>query len=245
MTFSKKLDKLTTGKSRAELSRRAGLPVNAISDYVNKGYLPRLDTAVALARVLGVSLDWLSDDEQDFPPPPTPALSAQSTEELTHELGRRMRPVGIELLIHIHRAERIDWIEVAKALLAADVDASLPPKIRTAMELPPSLGFMATRQLRHFDPVMTPGEDAPRELLKEVKPDFEAGAIELWQWYQNLRYHRPGFLQVANLAALWTVPAEYRPEWFAENIAHEKSRAAAQLANLPPPAFSPPKRSRK
>lgn len=67
--LSGKLAFLTEGRSRAHLSRAAGLPPNAISDYINKGYIPRMDTAFALAKVLGVSLDWLADDQQGLPLP--------------------------------------------------------------------------------------------------------------------------------------------------------------------------------
>jgi hypothetical protein len=66
MTFTDKLKKLTREMNRTKLSRRIKLPPNAISDYVNKGYLPRLDTGLRIARVLAVSLDWLADDSKGW-----------------------------------------------------------------------------------------------------------------------------------------------------------------------------------
>lgn len=68
MTFTEKLARLTEDRTRARVSRRAGLPPNAISDYVNKGYIPRADTAFRIARALSVSVEWLLDDVQSWPP---------------------------------------------------------------------------------------------------------------------------------------------------------------------------------
>jgi transcriptional regulator with XRE-family HTH domain len=68
MTFTEKLSRLVADRNRAAVARNAGLPPNAVSDYVNKGYTPRADTAFRLARALNVSVDWLLDDQQGWPP---------------------------------------------------------------------------------------------------------------------------------------------------------------------------------
>jgi hypothetical protein len=70
MTFQQKLRRLTEERTKAKLSRRAGLPSTAINDYVVKGTRPLAENALKLARVLGVSTDWLIDDEQEWPPVP-------------------------------------------------------------------------------------------------------------------------------------------------------------------------------
>ena len=68
MTFAEKLDKLTATHNRAKLSRACGLPQNAIADYINKGHVPSVGRALTIAQALGVSLDWIADDEQEWPP---------------------------------------------------------------------------------------------------------------------------------------------------------------------------------
>lgn len=68
MTFSEKLKRLTEDRRCTVLSRRAGLPPTALSDYIAKGHTPRADTALRIARVLGVSVEWLIDDAQEWPP---------------------------------------------------------------------------------------------------------------------------------------------------------------------------------
>lgn len=68
MTFAEKLTRLTEDRHKAKVSRRAGLPSTAIYDYVSKGFRPRAEPALRLARVLGVSVEWLIDDTQAWPP---------------------------------------------------------------------------------------------------------------------------------------------------------------------------------
>jgi transcriptional regulator with XRE-family HTH domain len=74
VNLTMKLWRLMEGMSRAGFDRRAGLPLNTIANIINKGAIPRLDTAKKIADSLGVSLDWLANDEQDWPPL-RPALS--------------------------------------------------------------------------------------------------------------------------------------------------------------------------
>lgn len=48
------------GLTQAELAKRAGVPQSVVSDLENgKTIYPRLDTAMALARVLGCTVDDL------------------------------------------------------------------------------------------------------------------------------------------------------------------------------------------
>ena len=69
MKFADKLSQLTADDNKARLSRAAGLPPNAINDYINKGHRPGIDNALALAKVLRVPLEWLVDDAAEWPPP--------------------------------------------------------------------------------------------------------------------------------------------------------------------------------
>lgn len=68
MTFKEKLSRLTEDMIKARISRRAGLPPNAINDYINKGHTPGAHNAVSLARALGVDVGWLIDDAREWPP---------------------------------------------------------------------------------------------------------------------------------------------------------------------------------
>src|SRR4051794_20444767 len=107
MKFSEKLAKLTAGLNKSKLARAAGLPSGAVSDYINKNYVPRLDAAESLAKALNVSLAWLADDAAGWPPP-APAQGAAnaaliSDTELMLEIARRMRLKQIDLLEQIER----------------------------------------------------------------------------------------------------------------------------------------------
>ena len=68
MDFTEKLRRLTRDMNKSRIARRAGLSTTAITDYLSKRYAPRADTALRLARVLNVSLEWLIDDAQSWPP---------------------------------------------------------------------------------------------------------------------------------------------------------------------------------
>jgi transcriptional regulator with XRE-family HTH domain len=67
MTFREKLAMLTEDRIKSVLCRRAGFPPTAISCYLSKDQIPRGDKAFRLARVLGVSTDWLLDDSKGLP----------------------------------------------------------------------------------------------------------------------------------------------------------------------------------
>ena len=53
------------GLTQQDLSRRSGVPQSVISDIENgKTAYPRVDTAIALARVLDCTVDELFDNEK-------------------------------------------------------------------------------------------------------------------------------------------------------------------------------------
>ena len=68
MTFTEKLKCLTNDRFKNRMAKKAGLPTTAISDYIAKGSVPGINRALALAHVFGVSLEWLVDDKQEWPP---------------------------------------------------------------------------------------------------------------------------------------------------------------------------------
>jgi transcriptional regulator with XRE-family HTH domain len=71
MEFSAKLRALRDrfGAGQAELAERAGLSPNKLQRYERSNQKPKGDDALSLARALGVTTDYLLDDEQPFPPP--------------------------------------------------------------------------------------------------------------------------------------------------------------------------------
>jgi transcriptional regulator with XRE-family HTH domain len=68
MTFTEKLARLTEDRCKTRVSVRAGLPSTAISNYITKRSTPGADVALRLSRALNVSVEWLIDDAQDWPP---------------------------------------------------------------------------------------------------------------------------------------------------------------------------------
>lgn len=68
MTFHDKLRRLVQDMNKSAVARRAGISPQAIDSYVRLGNVPLIDSAVRLARALGVDIAWLIDDERDWPP---------------------------------------------------------------------------------------------------------------------------------------------------------------------------------
>jgi transcriptional regulator with XRE-family HTH domain len=68
MNLHEKLERLTEDRNKAAVSRRAGLPMNAMSDYLNKGHRPSVGKVFRIARALFVSVEWLLDDSRGWPP---------------------------------------------------------------------------------------------------------------------------------------------------------------------------------
>lgn len=60
------------GWDQATLNREAGEPVSkgTLSNYFAGKSRPSLEAALAFARALNVSLDWLADDSKELPPGP-------------------------------------------------------------------------------------------------------------------------------------------------------------------------------
>jgi len=60
------------GLNLKEVARQAGIPYSSLRSYVQPDATgePTASKALALAKVLGVSVEWLFDPEQDLPAPP-------------------------------------------------------------------------------------------------------------------------------------------------------------------------------
>jgi len=170
MEFVEKLDRLTAGR-REEISKAAGLPAFAISNYISKRQMPRGDRALALARALHVPIDWLLDNDRDFPPPEQSSLANVDDARLMYEALRRQRLEAMRVRELIERAKTIDWAEVRKKLDNVPRDSEVPGEILAEMRLALSLSF-ATLALDRYDASKTPaligelpGADQPYKMF--------------------------------------------------------------------------------
>ena len=68
MTFRDKLRRLMEDRHYARVARRANLTAATVFNYVNGTHAPKADSALRLARALNVSIEWLLDDSQGWPP---------------------------------------------------------------------------------------------------------------------------------------------------------------------------------
>jgi transcriptional regulator with XRE-family HTH domain len=88
MNFGRKIKHLLVEKDRRAqwLADKVGVSKAAVSRWIAGLNDPPLSKAAEIARALGVSLDWLADDAQDYPPatiysaPPRPAGSIRYPE---------------------------------------------------------------------------------------------------------------------------------------------------------------------
>ncbi|MFW6153660.1 MAG: helix-turn-helix domain-containing protein [Planctomycetota bacterium] len=71
MELADKVQRLRGGRSNAELGKAAGCSATTIHNIARAGRQPSFAVGVRLARALGVAADWLGDDAQDWPPPPS------------------------------------------------------------------------------------------------------------------------------------------------------------------------------
>jgi transcriptional regulator with XRE-family HTH domain len=146
MTFGEKLARLTTERRipKSHASTAAKLPANAISDYISKGYVPRADTALRIAHALGVTLDWLADDTQEWPPPDGKTrgeltITTATDDELRIELAQRYRRLAASLYDNLNRAEKVDWARAAAEVEKLPAKDELPKHIQELERLARSI----------------------------------------------------------------------------------------------------------
>lgn len=68
MTIQEKLQEFAEIMKMSVIARRAGVHQSTISRVINQGRAVKAEDALGLARALGVSVEWLIDDEQGWPP---------------------------------------------------------------------------------------------------------------------------------------------------------------------------------
>jgi transcriptional regulator with XRE-family HTH domain len=92
--FSEKLGQkiLQLGLNGQKLARKSDVSDSEISRIMNGKSLPGLENAIALARAVGVSLDYLADDGMEAEPN-RPQESANELENLILKLAREIGPI--------------------------------------------------------------------------------------------------------------------------------------------------------
>lgn len=152
VTFAEKLKRLTEEGGKSKLATKAGLPPTAISDYINKGNVPRSDKALQIAKALGVSLDWLVDDSQEWPPPaPTPhALDRVPDGALMMEVLKRYRLAVLDSLASLEAALAVDWTAAAKEAVAYK-GGDMPNRLRAAATALRDVEVKIGRALQTYD----------------------------------------------------------------------------------------------
>ena len=109
--FSEKLGQkiLQLGLNGQKLARRSDVSDSEISRIMNGKSLPGLENAIALARAVGVSLDYLADDGLDD----DPNLPAESADEREATVQRLAREIGYKQAEYILEYTRIVGYNVA------------------------------------------------------------------------------------------------------------------------------------
>jgi transcriptional regulator with XRE-family HTH domain len=91
--FSEKLfqKSLQQGLNGQKLARKSEVSDSEISRIMNGKSLPGLENAIALARAVGVSLDYLADDDLDA----EPTRPQESANELETSILKLVREIGL------------------------------------------------------------------------------------------------------------------------------------------------------
>jgi transcriptional regulator with XRE-family HTH domain len=142
--FTEKLARLTAEGNKTLIAKAAGLPPTAISNYINRGYIPRADTALRIAETLKVPVEWLINDDEDWPPPAAPdkdIIGNVPDGLLMREVSRRLRRAAVDTRKLIEQAEHIDWHSVAKDLLNQPIESPIPKSLAREHDIGISLLF--------------------------------------------------------------------------------------------------------
>jgi|GEM_PF-4057073 len=107
----KTLMHMANSTSRELAEKVGGVSKTTVSNWLNGSAKPGLDSAFAIARTFGVSLDWLADDSADWPPPHL----APQTQELPYE---------DKMILDIRRALRLSLDEAIRGLALMTKDQS-------------------------------------------------------------------------------------------------------------------------
>ena len=116
--FSEKLGQkmLQLGLNGQKLARKSDVSDSEISRIMNGKSLPGLENAIALARAVDVSLDYLADDKVDL----DPSRPQESASEMETMVLRLVRDLGLMQASHLLETTRLIGYEMAmKRLIEA------------------------------------------------------------------------------------------------------------------------------
>lgn len=153
MTFQEKLRLAAQNVNKALRGREQGLKENTISSYIATGSIPRAGIALKIARAVGVPLEWLVDDAQDFPPPKQPpsGLSAASDRDVIIEAAMRYGRAIIDHLKALKAADKIDWAAAAEQLEKLRPDEPLPENLEVARYAKEAVQISFMRMRNDYD----------------------------------------------------------------------------------------------
>lgn len=138
--------------NKARAARDVGLPESTISSYLAKtDSLPRADIALKIARAIEVPVEWLIDDEQEWPPPTTPTKNSLSDHELMSELSDRFLRAVHEYIDAQQVANSIDWARAAKEAESLKLSDPLPPYSSRATSALAAVNLKFSRMQQDFD----------------------------------------------------------------------------------------------
>ena len=114
-----------------KLARKSDVSDSEISRIMNGKSLPGLENAIALARAVGVSLDFLADDALDA----DPNQPKESADERETTIQRLAREIGYKQAEYLLEYSRIIGYEVAMQRLvdAAKPVVTLPDQVRNSV----------------------------------------------------------------------------------------------------------------
>jgi transcriptional regulator with XRE-family HTH domain len=137
MNFSEKLKRCSQSINKSKAAEAVGLSPTTISNYIAKGSIPRADIAQKIATALGVSLAWMVDDSQDWPPPKIERPNAESLtdRELIAEVARRYRIEAVRIWEAIGQARSIDWVSWARKLADYPLFEPIPNEFFKALQV--------------------------------------------------------------------------------------------------------------
>lgn len=115
MTLMEKVDKLLKqrGSNQADLARALGVAPSRVTNWIQGTGVPNAYQTLVLARMLGVSMEYLADQEQEGPPPD--ASWHQDVERFVERVGideLYMRLYGVRDLNMVPRVNPGDTAEV-------------------------------------------------------------------------------------------------------------------------------------
>jgi transcriptional regulator with XRE-family HTH domain len=144
------------GLNKARAAKGVGLPASTISSYLAKKIsLPRVDIALKIAKAIDVPLEWLADDNEDWPPPAKTdnqkALADFSEVTLMLEVVHRRILSRADVYRKLEQIEKINWRMLAERLSSIPENRKLPAEVLREAELLLSLYTTWWRVIKEID----------------------------------------------------------------------------------------------